>query len=284
MQLSLTCLGSARRPLQELLDQARDLGFQGVQPVPGELPEDLPTDSYAGFFRFLPSSILDPASSEPSQAPGYSQARIDGWVDHLRNKQVQKIVVEAGLLEQAALRERGSKLIEQLRAEGSASWGSEASESLQAEVMPQAERELEDLARFLHNLLRKAPWLSIALAIEDHPASLLDPGRLRLLREEAGLPHLGYWHDTGRAQSRAALGLDAPGDWLDQHAAVLVGASLHDWADGQDQRLPGDGQVDFRMVAEYLPRNAARVLSVAPVYAKELLPAARDALGAAGLL
>jgi len=284
MELSLTCFGSARRPLQELLDLARGLGFQGVQPVPGELAEDLPSDGYAGFFRFLPSSILDSAQADSAQTSETSQARIDAWVDQLRAKQVRKVVVEAGLLKQATLRERGSKLLEQLRAEGTASWGTEASESLQAEVGPQAERELEDFARFLHNLLRKAPWVSVALAIEDHPASLLDPGRLRLLREEASLPHLGYWHDTGRAQTRAALGLDAPGDWLDQHAAILVGTSLHDWAEGQDQRLPGDGQVDFQLVAEYLPRHAARVLSVAPVYPKELLPAARDALGAAGLL
>jgi sugar phosphate isomerase/epimerase len=204
-------------------------------------------------------------------------------VQYLREKQVQKVVVEAGHLKQSALRERGFKLLEQLRAEGAATWATEANESLQAEVGPQAERELEDLARFLHEFLRRAPWVSVALAIEDHPASLLNPGRLRLLREEASLPQLGYWHDTGRAQTRAALGLDAPGDWLDQHASALVGVSLHDWADGQDQRLPGDGQVDFRLVAEYLPRHAARVLCVAPVYPKELLPAARDALGAAGL-
>lgn len=284
MELSLTCFGSARRPLQELLDQARELGFQGVQPVPGELPEDLPSDSYTGRFRFLPTSILDQPNADPGQSASTPQAKIDHWVEQLRTKQVRKIVIEAGLLKQAALRERGSKLLEQLRAEGTATWGPEASESLQAEVGPQAERELEELARFLHELLRKAPWASVALAIEDHPAALLDPGRLGLLREEAGLPQIGYWHDTGRAQTRLALGLDAPGDWLDQHAAVLVGASLHDWAEGQDQRLPGDGQVDFRLVAEYLPRNAARVLSVAPVYPKELLPAARDALGAAGLL
>jgi hypothetical protein len=284
MELSLTCFGSARRPLQELLDQARDFGFRGVQPIPGELPEDLPTDGYTGCFRFLPNSILDPVTAESRPTQASAEARIEGWIGHLREKQVQKVVIEAGLLKQSALRERGTKLLEQLRSEGSASWGTEANESLQAEVGPQAERELEELARFLHLLLRKAPWLTVALAIEDHPAALLDPGRLRLLRSEAGFPQLGYWHDTGRAQTRAALGLDAPGDWLDQHAAVLVGTSLHDWADGQDQRLPGDGLVDFRLVAEYLPRDAARVLSVAPVYPKELLPAARDAMGAVGLL
>lgn len=283
MELSLTCFGSARRPLQELLDQARELGFQGVQPIPGELPEDLPSDDYAGSFRFLPSSILDPLIGDPKPAAMPAQARLHGWIDLLREKQVQKVVIEAGLVQQSALRERGSKLLEQLRAEGAATWGPEASESLQAEVGPQAERDLEEFARFLHELARKAPWLAVALAIQEHPAALLDPRRLGLLREEAGLPRLGYWHDTGRAQTRAALGLDVPGDWLDQHASVLVGTSLHDWAAGQDQRLAGDGVVDFRLVAEYLPRDAARVLSVAPVYPKGLLPASRDALGAAGL-
>ena len=59
--------------------------------------------------------------------------------------------------------------------------------------------------------------------------------------------------------------------------------TLHDWADGQDQRFVGEGEVDFRLLAEYLPREASRVLSAAPVYPKELLTAAQDALAAAGL-
>lgn len=282
MELSLTCFGSARRPLQKLLDEARELGFRGVHPVPGELAEDLPSDDWSGAFRFLPTSILEQAEDQAKRAE-ISAERIASWLQQLRSAQVQRVVIEPGLLSWSQLRERGTKLLEQLRAEGTEAVCSEASESLRTEVDLQAERELEQFARFLHDLMRQAPWLLVALAVEDHPASLLSAERFSLLREEANLPQLGYWHDTGRAETRAQLGFGAPGEWLDRHASILVGSTLQDWAAGQDQRLPGEGQVDFRLVGEYLPRDAARVLSVAPVYPTGLLPAARDALAAAGL-
>ena len=192
-------------------------------------------------------------------------------------------MVEVGPLRCAGLRERGQKLLDTLRTEGKNSLGAEAVEELQDTAQDVVEQELEELARFLHALFQAAPGLGIALAIEDHPASLLTPVSFQLLRDEAGLPPLGFWYDSARAQARAAFSLDQPGDWLDAHAGQMVGVTLHDWADGQDQRLVGEGEVDFRLLAEYLPRDAVRVLSAAPVYPKELLPAAQDALAAAGL-
>ncbi|MAW62316.1 MAG: hypothetical protein CMJ94_15985 [Planctomycetes bacterium] len=283
MQLSVSIFGAARRPLQDLQEEARELGFAGVHPVPGDLPEDLPSQIEPGVWRFLPSSALE-APPTPDQPPlTLHPARAQAWVEQLREKQVSSLVIELGLLRDVGWRARGDRLLEDLRTEGRLTMGAEAVESLQKESEQTAEQELEEAARFLHAFQQAAPGLRLAVAIEDHPAALLSPERFRLLRQEAGLGPLGYWHDSARAQARAALQLDQPGDWLDQHAGILVGVTLHDWAEGLDRRLIGDGVVDFRLLSEYLPRDAARVLTAAPVYPKELLPAARDALAAAGL-
>lgn len=281
MHLALSRFGGRRAPLQELAEEARDFGFDGVQAVPGELPEDLGAALDPAVFRILPHSLLEePPAREAERA--WDRARVASLVRTARDAQAEALVIEAGTLRTHGARARGERLLGALREDGGEGGAREAWEAIQA-AADQAERELEALARALHAIRQAAPGLGLALAVEENPAALLTPSRLRLLREEAGLPGLGYWHDTGRAQARAALGLDQPGDWLDAHAAVALGCTLHDWAAGQDLRLPGEGCVDFRLVAEYLPRRAVRVLAAAPVYPGALLPSARDALAAAGL-
>ena len=283
MQLSLSIFSNARHSLQQLQEAARELGFRGVRAVPGDPRESLPRPSEAGAFPSLPTSVLE-APLTPDDPPlTLDGARAQKWLRALRKQQAGALVIEAGTLRSPGLRERGHKLLDALRTEGSNTLGAEAVEELHEAASAVIERELEDLARFLHGVFQLAPGLHIALAIEEHPAALLTPTSFRLLREETGLPPIGFWFDAARAQSRAALKLDQPGDWLDLHAGQIVGVTLHDWAEGQDQRLIGEGEVDFRLLAEYLPRDATRVLSAAPVYPKELLPAAQDALAAAGL-
>lgn len=284
MELCLSLFGRHQRSLQELREDARAWGFAGVQAVPGDLPSDLPAGGVEGDYRYLPDSVLTPAGEEFSDRVTRLQpGLLQGWCADLASRQVQGLVLEPGLLDAEALVARGDKLLADLQTHGPSAVTAEASESLRLEVEAYGEQALEHLARACHALRQHAPGLKLALAIQDHPAAVLNPSRLQLLFEEGGVPGIGYWHDTGRAQTRAALGLDQPGDWLDRFAPLTVGSTLQDWAEGQDRRLPGEGEVDFQLVAEYLPRQAARVLAAAPVYPKELLPAAHDALVAAGL-
>lgn len=283
MQLSLSIFGNATHSLQQLQETARELGFRGVQPVPGELSDLLPRPAESGAFPVLPTSVLEPPLTPDEPPLALDRARLQGWLSGLRALQGSALVIEVGPLRSEGIRERGQRLRDSLCTEGKNTLGAEAMEELRAASEPLVEKELEQLARFMHALFQAAPGLRVALALEDHPAALLTPKNLLLLREEGGLPPFGLWFDSARAEARAELGLDQPGDWLDLHAGQIVGATLHDWADGQDQRLVGEGQVDFRLLAEYLPRDATRVLSAAPVYPKELLPAAQDALAAAGL-
>ncbi|MDP6849972.1 MAG: hypothetical protein QGH51_09805 [Planctomycetota bacterium] len=179
---------------------------------------------------------------------------------------------------------RGDKLLQRLREDGNLD-GDEAIEELlaQASTGLQAERQLEELARLIHGLSHTWPGLSIALAPSASPASLLSVGSYQLLQAELDHPSVGLWLDLGAIQTRSALGLETVGDWLQCQSQKILGVSLQDFAEGQDQLLPGEGNADFRLVAEYLPSSARRVLQVAPAYPREALQEALGVLESAGI-
>ena len=75
---------------------------------------------------------------------------------------------------------------------------------------------------------------------------------------------MGYWHDTGTLHLRERAGLATQGQWLDAYAPRLVGLHLQDAAGAESQMPPGSGEVDFRLLADYLPPGAERVLELNP--------------------
>ncbi|HEX9792674.1 MAG TPA: hypothetical protein VGC54_01700 [Planctomycetota bacterium] len=156
--------------------------------------------------------------------------------------------------------------------------------SVQGTLEPRAaEQALESLARFVHVLGRSLGGFRIALAVEAAPAGLLAPDRLALLFEDPSLRDLQYWHDTAAAEAREVAGLDQAGDWLDRFGRRMAGATLHDFSNDRDGRLPGEGSVDWQLLAEYLPQRAHRVLALAPSYPDEKALEARAALTAFGI-
>jgi hypothetical protein len=54
----------------------------------------------------------------------------------------------------------------------------------------------------------------------------------------------------------------------------MVGVHLGDAADFQAEMPPGTGEVDFKLVAGYLPRTAERVLEVNPRHGRAEILAA----------
>jgi len=267
----------------ERTEAARDLGFGGVRAIPGDLAEDLPEQAMPGFLNWLPISLFCEESEDESDL---KELLDDGLIRRLllalRTYQAKGVVLSGLHLTQSGAIERGQRLLAHLREEGSPP-AKEGTEVLETEFSSKAEQDLERLARFLHQLRLRAPALAVALVAEPNPAGLLTPDRLNLLIEEGGFSGIHYWHDSGRCETRANLGLDHPGEWLDRFAGIAAGATLNDWQAGTDLKLPGEGCVDFQLVGEYLPRTAERVLHVAPLYPRGLLPAAADALAAAGL-
>ncbi len=295
LQIASTCFGPQERSCRRQLEAAAEAGFQGVVPLPGDQIEW----SEKGLSEGRTGAAGVPAAAWdtllPADAPALARApaslkaelwrqgcaQIPAVLQRLQACSTVTLVLDAGPLEEAAAERRGARVLGRLR-DGSAEAASEAMEPL-ATAHQERERQWESLARFLHSLHQAAPGLNLALYTPEGPAAVLDPAGLSQLRGEAGLDWLGYWHDCGRAEARAHLGLEEAGVWLDSFAAVTCGASLQDWAEGRDLLLPGEGQVDFRLVGEYLPHSALRVLAVAPFYPREAWREAGLALASQGI-
>jgi sugar phosphate isomerase/epimerase len=67
-----------------------------------------------------------------------------------------------------------------------------------------------------------------------------------------------YWHDTGHAQNLDNLGFTPHEAWLRAFSSRTLGVHFHDVRGLKDHLIPGMGEIDFGMVASYLPDGAIR--------------------------
>ncbi len=75
----------------------------------------------------------------------------------------------------------------------------------------------------------------------------------------------GYWHDTGHADIKRALGLLDHRAHLARNADKLLGFHLHDVsATGKDHQPIGAGRIDFNMVSEFWRPHHLLTLELSP--------------------
>lgn len=141
-------------------------------------------------------------------------------------------------------------------------------------------RHLEQYCRSLHSLKKLFPETRLAVEPGYTFNDLLSLQTMRWVMDDLARDGIGYWHDTGRLHRRQLAGLPGPGEWLDAFASRMDGIHLSDATHSEDGLPPGMGEVDFRLVAEYLPRNACRVIEADPVHGRaEILAAISFLLG-----
>jgi HAD superfamily hydrolase (TIGR01662 family) len=118
----------------------------------------------------------------------------------------------------------------------------------------------EAVKKSLLELLDYAGQFRIRLGLEnryhyfDIP-SLDEMGDLLAL---AGPDQLGFIYDVGHAQTLDRLGFFPHEEWLRRYSSRMIGTHLHDVKGVNDHIAPGLGEVDFDMVASYLPEDAYR--------------------------
>jgi sugar phosphate isomerase/epimerase len=126
--------------------------------------------------------------------------------------------------------------------------------AVQANVhMPPVRRSLLELAEY-------AAPKGVRLALENrfHYFEIPLPDELEDLLGLGCGELVGYWHDVGHAQVLENLGLAAHEEWLRRFANRILGVHLHDVAGLTDHLAAGLGQMDWEMVARYLPAEALR--------------------------
>lgn len=131
-------------------------------------------------------------------------------------------------------------------------------------VQEKGQQQIELLCRSLHQVLNEFPETRIAIQPGARPIDLLGFEAMGWILDDLQRQRLGYWHDVGRIHLRERLGLNPQGRWLEAYASRMLGAHLRDVADGETGLPPGTGEVDFKLVAGYLPPEAARVVEIHP--------------------
>jgi len=124
----------------------------------------------------------------------------------------------------------------------------------------QAEINLHAVRRSLRELAEYAARQRIRLGLENryyyHEIPL--PDELEALLSLDYDEVIGYWYDVGHAQTLEQLGFCPHEEWLRRFAPRIIGVHLHDAVGINDHRAAGFGQVDWNMVARYLPAEALR--------------------------
>jgi sugar phosphate isomerase/epimerase len=90
------------------------------------------------------------------------------------------------------------------------------------------------------------------------------PDELEILLDLAGPEQIGFIYDVGHAQTLDRLGFYQHEEWLKRFHPRIIGAHLHDVIGVTDHVAPGLGEVDFSVVATYLPENAFRTCEFHP--------------------
>jgi sugar phosphate isomerase/epimerase len=130
----------------------------------------------------------------------------------------------------------------------------------------QAPANMRSVRRSILELAEYAALMGICLGLENrfHYREIPVPEELdELLGLDCG-ETIGYWHDCGHAQVLQHLGFDHHEDWLRRFAGRMVGVHLHDVVGLSDHMAAGLGQIDWAMVARYLPASALRTCEFQP--------------------
>lgn len=90
---------------------------------------------------------------------------------------------------------------------------------------------------------------------------------------------VGYWHDTGHAQIKHAMGVLDHRSHLEAMAPRLIGFHLHDVdAEGHDHQAVGTGTVDFAMVSRFWRPEHLLVLELSPRVGRDAVLRSRERL------
>ncbi len=143
-------------------------------------------------------------------------------------------------------------------------WNTPAYRQLKEEYIAtraaRAEKNLRSVRRSLIELAEYAGRLGIRLGLENryHYHEIPLPDELGFLLDIGYDDVVGFWYDVGHAQALDQLGFHAHEEWLKRFASRIIGVHLHDVLGVDDHRVAGSGQVDWNMVARYLPADALR--------------------------
>ena len=149
-----------------------------------------------------------------------------------------------------------------------------------------ADEHLDVARASLETLVEYASPRGIAIGIE----SRLNYHEIPTPAEAEGLlapytnAEAGFWYDIGHCEVQSRLGMIEHASWFPAIGERIIGTHLHDVRGILDHRGPGNGTLDWSMVAANLPPDALRVLEIDQHEPEALIREGRAFLAAKGLL
>ena len=150
----------------------------------------------------------------------------------------------------------------------------------------QAPPHFEFVKKSIQELLDYAKPHNIKLGIEVryHYLEIPSPDELEITLRLAEPEQIGFIYDIGHAQTLDRLGFYPHEEWLKRFSSRIIETHIHDVIGTTDHLAPGLGEVDFDMVARYLPAKALRTCEFQDVNSYEQVKSALEFLAAKGCI
>jgi len=274
--LSTSCFGSRLESIEDQAFAAVAMGFRqielGLADTPPRLNGFEDTQRETGVLvRSIVAGCLKPRSQAASAnllgstIDTEREQAILGVRRHIQLAQrmgAPVVIVRGSPLADAKVRQEAQALETRIQKDGADEETGDLTQAMVAKVRKKGQRQLEHLCRSLHALLSEFPETRLALEPGHHLDDMLSFEAVGWVLDDLRAKSLGYWHDVGFVHDRGRLGLPGQGAWLDAYADRMLGVHLVDASESEHGLPPGAGQIDFKLVSEYVPKNAARVLDV----------------------
>lgn len=132
---------------------------------------------------------------------------------------------------------------------------------------------VEQVLKSLSELIEFTRPTGIEIGLENrfhfYDIPLLD--EMKMLLDLCDEDWYGFQYDVGHAQVLSELGFGNHEDWLKRYGNRIIGVHLHDVKGVTDHQMPGSGDVDFAMIAPYIPKTAHLTMEVSPKLSQENL-------------
>ena len=293
--LSTTCFGSRLTNIQDQIFAAVGMGFRRIELGLAETPPSMDglEDSKRETGVTMPSLIAgcrDPLNGSMvverlgSLQTEERERALNSVRRHVRLAHswgCQTVVVRGSQVDNAALQREASALILKVEEEGQSPELREEVEAFVRRVQNGGQEQVQHLCRSLHTLGSEFPGTVFALEPGREIGDLLGFEAMGWVLDD--LEHVQYWHDLGRIHLRENMGLPPQGQWLETYGARMAGIHLQDAGEEEAEMPIGAGEVDFKLVSEYVPEGAQKVVEIGPRHGRAEILASLKYLLALGL-
>jgi sugar phosphate isomerase/epimerase len=281
--LSTTCFGARLSSIQDQIFAAVGMGFRRIELGLSEAPptmdglEDsrretgMTIGSLVAGCRDAVNGTPLPATQLASLDPDERERGLNSVRRHVRLAQswgCGVVVIRGSSVAEAKLREQSRAFDKRLEREGTSPELREEIAEFARRVQKAGARQVEHLCRSLFTLRQEHPEMRFAVEPGGALHDLLGFEAMGWVLDDLDNPGICYWHDVGHVHLRESLGLHGQGAWLDAYGKRMAGVHLQDAAEDEAEMPIGLGAVDFKLLREYVPTDAERVIEIGPCHGR----------------